>query len=71
MLMERMRNWGLTSNMLYLASLASVLLSIVMWMTRRQESDRPGGERFGIFVGLWAPTLMIMGHVLEDQEKAG
>lgn len=70
-MIDQLRNWGLTSNTMYLASMGSVLLSVVMWMLRRQEGDRAAGERFGIFVGLWAPTLMVVGHVLEEHERAG
>ena len=65
----QIRNWGLTSNMFYVASMVSVFFSIAIWALRLQKTDRPAAERFGIFVGLWAPTLMIMGKVIEDEER--
>ncbi len=39
------------------ASLASVVGSIAVW-SLTGGSDPAHAERFGIFVGLWAPTLM-------------
>jgi hypothetical protein len=38
------------------ASLISVLVSIGVWVSA--FGDPAHAERFGIFVGLWAPTLM-------------
>ena len=40
----------------YVASLVSVAASIGVWVT--VDGDPGHAERFGIFVGLWAPTLM-------------
>ena len=40
----------------FIAALASVAASIGIWATA--GGDPAHAERFGIFVGLWAPTLM-------------
>ena len=40
----------------YVASLVSVAASIGVWVS--VGGDPAHAERFGIFVGLWAPTLM-------------
>ena len=40
----------------YAASLISVACSIYVWVA--SSADPAHAERFGIFVGLWAPTLM-------------
>ena len=46
------------SNFCFIASLVSVACSIAVWCL---SGDDPGhSERFGIFVGLWAPTLMAL-----------
>ncbi len=45
------------SNLCFLASLASVACSILTWVTVSPD-DPAHAERFGIFIGLWAPTLM-------------
>ena len=51
-----MKNFSL-SQWLLAASMASVVGSIAVW-SLTGESDPAHAERFGIFVGLWAPTLM-------------
>ena len=40
----------------FAASLISVLASIGVWVAA--DGDPAHAERFGIVVGLWAPTLM-------------
>ena len=64
-----LKSTGVSSSTAYVASAVSVVLSILIWLTRR-DADRASAERFGIFVGLWAPTLAIAGKVLEDRERA-
>ena len=67
-MIEKIEEAGINSSALYTASLLSVGLSIAIWTLKRGE-DRANAERFGIFVGLWAPTLMAMGKVVEDHER--
>ena len=45
-----------TAAVFFAASLVSVLVSIGVWVSA--GADPAHAERFGIFVGLWAPTLM-------------
>ena len=45
------------SKAFYYASLASVVLSIAAW-SLTGDADPAHAERWGIFIGLWAPTLM-------------
>lgn len=55
----------------YFASLFSVVLSLVLWfLPADEEAKKARGERFAIFVGLWPPTLAIIGKVLEDRARA-
>ncbi|RYG43261.1 hypothetical protein EON79_17320 [bacterium] len=37
----------------------SIAASIAVW-AKAKEGDKAHGERFGIFVGLWAPTFFIL-----------
>ena len=37
----------------------SIVASIAIWFTYKPD-DLPRAERFGIFVGLWAPTFFIL-----------
>ncbi len=45
---------------------ASIVGSIATWASARGETveERAHAERFGIFVGLWAPTFLILGDYL-------
>ena len=47
------------SNFCYIASMVSVLVSIATWILISPD-DPAHGERFALFIGLWAPTLMGM-----------
>jgi len=54
----------------YIASLVSVILSLVLWfLPADDETKKARGERFAIFVGLWPPTLAVVGKVLEDRAR--
>ena len=50
----------------FLASLASVGMSILTWVTVG-EADPAHAERFAIFIGLWAPTLMGLSNYYKEQ----
>ena len=41
-------------------TLISILISLALYFSGRRES--------AIFVGLWAPTIMNLGHSLIDEE---
>jgi hypothetical protein len=45
---------------------ASIVASIATWASARGETEAATAhaERFGIFVGLWAPTFLILGDYL-------
>jgi hypothetical protein len=69
-MLRALRSAGITPDMFYFASLGSMLLSIVLWFVPRGGSDSDKGrpERLAIFVGLWPPTLFLMGHALRDED---
>lgn len=55
------------SRVCYLCGFLSIFASIAIWVVASQWVDLPliGGdlahaERFGIFVGLWAPTFFVL-----------
>ena len=48
----------------FIASLVSVVASIGVWMT--VDGDPAHAERFGFFVGLWAPTLMGLANYFRE-----
>lgn len=58
-----MDNKTLSTACFYLG-FASIFGSIAIWISQGGRSGEPEksahGERFGIFVGLWAPTFFIL-----------
>jgi len=52
------------SRLFFTASLVSIGLSIAIW--NFMSGDPAHVERFGIFVGLWAPTLMGLSNHYKD-----
>jgi hypothetical protein len=48
----------------FVLGFASIIASIAIWyFTGGKTPDlQAHGERFGIFVGLWAPTFMILSN---------
>ena len=55
------------SNVCFTASLVSVIVSILTCVFASQ-GDPAHAERFGIFIGLWAPTLMGLANYYREQE---
>ncbi len=52
------------SNFCFVAGFVSVIASIAIWFTLKTP-DAAYGERFGIFVGLWAPTFFALSTRLD------
>jgi hypothetical protein len=59
------------SDVSLIAGILSIAASIATWLSRK-EDDRAHAERFGIFIGLWVPSLLILSNRLsrlaEEQE---
>jgi hypothetical protein len=45
---------------------ASIVASVATWAAARGDTveEKAHAERFGIFIGLWAPTFFILGDFL-------
>ena len=52
------------STICFQAGMLSIILSIFIWwyMSGDTPEQQAHAERFGIFVGLWAPTLLILSN---------
>jgi hypothetical protein len=70
MITRWMHRIGVPSDAAYLAALGSIGGSIVAWAWRN-ENNAANAERLGIFIGLWAPTFMLIGNALKTEEVAG
>ncbi|OWU65440.1 MAG: hypothetical protein CBB60_004680 [Armatimonadetes bacterium Cent15-Ar3] len=59
------------SSICFIAAMLSIVGSIAIWFLAKSP-DPAHGERFGIFVGLWAPTFLILSNKLDTTitEKA-
>ena len=62
---------GLRSAHLHLLSLASILLCLGLWIRAKtvDQQMRGNAERRAIFVGLWPPTLWLIGNAIQQHEE--
>jgi hypothetical protein len=62
---------GFRSEWAYLGGFASIGLSFAAWLASRTRADhdRAQSDRWGIFVGHWAPTFFALGIALKQEEK--
>jgi hypothetical protein len=61
---------GLRGWHLHVTSLASVVLCIFLWVRAKtvDQDERGNAERRALFVGLWPPTLWLIGDSLERRD---
>jgi hypothetical protein len=61
---------GFKSEYAYIGAFVSIGLSFIAWATSQGVShDKAQSDRWGIFVGHWAPTFMALGVALRLEEK--
>jgi hypothetical protein len=67
-----LRGLGITSDVAYLAGMLSIGASIGAWTLSSRNEDAPGekADRWGIYVGLWAPTFMALGNAIQTSEAS-
>lgn len=68
-----LRKAGISSSMLYTAGMASIGLSIASWVTSRNLESKgiARADRWGIFIGQWAPTFFALGNAMRLEEEMG
>lgn len=61
---------GVRSNLMYTAGIASIGLAFASWVAsnRLEAAGLERADRWGIFVGEWAPTFFAMGVALRMEE---
>lgn len=57
--------WRILSNVCFVSGFFSIVASIAIWFLAK-DPDPAHGERFGIFVGLWAPTFFALSARMEQ-----
>ena len=62
---------GLRSDHLHLLSIGGVGLCITLWIRAKtvDQDERGNAERRALFVGLWPPTLWLVGDSLGRHER--
>ncbi len=70
MLVQRLHSLGIRSDVLQILGAASILGSIATWRKAKSSGDVAHAERFGIFIGLWAPTFFVLADQLVNVEAA-
>jgi hypothetical protein len=62
---------GLNSTLMHSLGLTSIGAAVSLWGRSAAADDkhkRARAERLAIFVGLWPPTFLLLGKVLQDLE---
>lgn len=70
MIVQKLHENGLKSEHAYLAAFGSIGLSVVSWVASNKQENVERADRWGIFVGEWAPTFFGLGLALANYEKA-
>jgi hypothetical protein len=74
MIIKKMHDMGIRSEHAYTAAMVSIGLSILTWATSLggepgPHADLARADRWGIFVGEWAPTFFGLGVALSHYEQ--
>jgi hypothetical protein len=61
---------GIRSSHAYIAGFASVIIALAAWLGSRAKpgDDKAQSDRWGIFIGHWAPTFFAIGLALKKEE---
>ncbi|MGR8007109.1 hypothetical protein [Streptomyces hypolithicus] len=70
MIVKKLHETGVTSEHAYAAGFASIGLSVASWVVSIKAEARglERADRWGIFVGEWAPTFFALGLALARYE---
>jgi hypothetical protein len=71
MLTKALFRLGLRGWMLHASSLASITLCLLLWQRAKtvDQDERGNAERRALFVGLWPPTMWLIGDSIERHER--
>jgi hypothetical protein len=69
-MINKIRENGLNSQHMYIAGFASIGLSMATWIISKIAEDAgvERADRWGIFIGQWAPTFFALGIALRIEE---
>ena len=69
-MIKQLHEWGVRSEYAYIAGFVSIGLSYASYFASRAKKgdDKAQSDRWGIFIGHWAPTLFSLGVALRLEE---
>ncbi|MEV0620797.1 hypothetical protein AB0I81_46255 [Nonomuraea sp. NPDC050404] len=70
-MIKKLHQMGVKSGHMYSAGLASIALSFGTWLMSKNAEQGAGldrADRWGIFIGEWAPTFFALGVALRMEE---
>jgi hypothetical protein len=72
MITKALHSMGVRGEYVQLLSLASVGLCIALWIRAKtvDQDERGNAERRALFVGLWPPTIWLIGDSLQRHERS-
>jgi hypothetical protein len=67
---QKAHDLGVRSHHAYIGGFVSIVIAIVAWSLSRGKpsDDKAQSDRWGIFVGHWAPTFFAIGLALKKTE---
>ncbi|QSB15424.1 hypothetical protein JQS43_03425 [Natronosporangium hydrolyticum] len=70
-MVKRLHEMGVRSEHAYVAGVVSIGLALASWFASRrgENAGLDRADRWGIFVGEWAPTFFALGNGLRTYEK--
>jgi hypothetical protein len=68
---EKAHDLGIRSRHAYILGFASIGISLAAWIGSRanKNDDKAQSDRWGIFIGHWAPTFFAIGLALRHDEE--
>ena len=71
MITDLMRRIGLRGWFFHALSFASIYICVALWIRAKtvDQSERGNAERRALFIGLWPPTLWLVGDALERRAE--
>lgn len=69
-MINTMHRWGVRSGLMYTAGIGSIALAFASWAAsnRLEDAGLERADRWGIFIGEWAPTFFAVGVALRMEE---
>ncbi|MCD0483684.1 hypothetical protein [Streptacidiphilus sp. ASG 303] len=71
MIVKKLHDSGIRAEHAYAAGFASIGLSLISWAVSMsvEKKGEERADRWGIFIGEWAPTFFGLGLALSTYEK--